>query len=914
MIKFESLVPACPPMGRRTVRIAEGKTEKFRADDVLAPVTWSDTAVSTAMRIWARKMPGATGVQHRFDDRTGSLVECKGYENSISGMVYRVVDAITVGGIKHGYFNAENAGVFASELTRVFLGQYAMLNTPAWINVGVQENPQSSACFILDVQDSLDSLRRWQSTETALFSAGSGAGADLTALRPENYPLSGGGSASGPVSFARGTDAWAGVTKSGGKSRRAAAMRTLSVTHPDVSKFITCKRDAQRRAHTLIDAGYSGAWQSDTWQLEPFQNANLSVRVPDDFMRLVEQGGDSPWEYSFAGQPAGSTSAKALWQLICECAHESGDPGLQFSDTINMWHTVPQAGWIQSSNPCSEYLHLQNSACNLSSINLLKFVKPDGGFDAELFRHVVRLMIIAQDIIVEISGYPTPEITENSKNYRPLGLGHCNGGALLMRAGIPYDSDEGRDRLAAITSLMAGTAYAVSAELAQQLGPFAGYAANGEAMLDVIQMHRRFASELPGVQFGLTGQIAVEGYTAWGEALQRGKAHGYRNSQATLLAPTGTIGIVMDCDTTGIEPEYDLITYKSLASGGVTRKVSGSVSHALRALGHHETTIERVVSELERDGRINSLPVQTGRSNRETEVLKTAAGQWPLSSEAHIRMCAAVQPFLSGGISKTVNLPNSATVEDVSAAYLLAWKLGVKCVALYRDGCKRSQPLNSASGNGSGNGSASKPATFAVGGTTSTNSSTVTLTAPIAVEPSPSPSSSPAVPVNSRRRPPKVRQGRTEKLSLAGHDVYLTVNYYPDGKTPCELFVRMAKWGSTEGALMDALCQSVSIGLQHGVPLASFIEKWQGTHFAPAGFTGQEDIRSASSVLDLFAKVLARLGEDVPTETTEALAPANPVEQSYRPDNLSPCCGATYRTTGSCKTCTNCGTTSGGCG
>ncbi len=889
MLKFESLAPACPPMGRRTVRITEGKTEKFRADDVLAPTTWSDTAVSTAMRIWARKMPGATGVQHRFDDRTGSLAECKGYENSIPGMVHRVVNTITDGGIKHGYFNAENAGVFAAELTRVFLGQYAMLNTPAWINVGVQENPQSSACFILDVQDSLDSLRRWQSTETALFSAGSGAGADLSALRPENYSLSGGGSASGPVSFARGTDAWAGVTKSGGKSRRAAAMRTLSVTHPDVSKFITCKRDAQRRAHTLIDAGYSGAWQSDTWQLEPFQNANLSVRVPDGFMRLVEQGGDTPWEYSFAGQPAGSTSAKALWQLICECAHESGDPGLQFSDTINMWHTVPQAGWIQSSNPCSEYLHLQNSACNLSSINLLKFIKPDGGFDVERFRHVVRLMIVAQDIIVEISGYPTPEITENSKNYRPLGLGHCNGGALLMRTGIPYDSDEGRDRLAAITSLMAGTAYAVSAELAQQLGPFAGYAANRDVMLDVIRNHCTAANVLTPKnpdEARTFDVLAVEGYTAWGEALQRGKAHGYRNSQATLLAPTGTIGIVMDCDTTGIEPEYDLITYKSLASGGVTRKVSGSVSHALRALGRDEATIGRIVAELERDGRINSLPAQTGQSNRETEVLKTAAGQWPLSAEAHIRMCAAAQPFLSGGISKTVNLPNSATVEDVSAAYLLAWKLGVKCVALYRDGCKRSQPLNSASGK--------------------------TLTVPIAVEPSPSP-----IPVNSRRRPPKVRHGQTEKLSLAGHDVYLTVNYYPDGKTPCELFVRMAKWGSTEGALMDALCQSVSIGLQHGVPLASFIEKWQGTHFAPAGFTGQEDIRSASSVLDLFAKVLARLGEDV-AETTETpvapAAPASPVEQSYRPENLSPCCGATYRTTGSCKTCTNCGTTSGGCG
>ena len=883
-------------MERRTVRITEGKIEKFRADNVLAPKTWSDTAVSTAMRIWARKLPGATGVQHRFDDRTGQLVAHEGYEDSIPGMFTRVVNAIRKNGVKHDYFDTSEGESFAVDLLRVCLGQYALFNTPVWINVGATDRPQSSACFILDVQDSLDSLRRWQSTETHLFSAGSGAGADLSALRPENWPLSGGGTASGPVSFARGTDAWAGVTKSGGKSRRAAKMLTLSVTHPDVSKFITCKRDAQRRAHTLIDAGYSGAWQSDTWQLEPFQNANLSVRVPDAFMRLVEQGGDAPWEYSFAGQPAGSTSAKALWQLICECAHESGDPGLQFSDTINMWHTVPQAGWIQSSNPCSEYLHLQNSACNLSSINLLKFVKPDGGFDVEMFRHVVRLMIIAQDIIVEISGYPTPEITENSKNYRPLGLGHCNGGALLMRAGIPYDSDEGRNRLAAITSLMAGTAYTVSAELARQLGPFAGYEANRDAMLDVIRNHFRAASVLADGQpvppsHHLPTPIADEGFTAWAEALQSGKAHGYRNSQATLLAPTGTIGIVMDCDTTGIEPEYDLVTYKSLASGGVTRKVSGSVAQALRALGREESAVARITAELEKEGRI--VGSATDIDDKDRAVLATAAGQWPLSAAAHIRMCAAVQPFLSGGISKTVNLPNSATVEDVSAAYMLAWKLGVKCVALYRDGCKRSQPLNSSS--------AAQPVAPA-------NSHT-------------SKASSPNTPAEVRRRPPKVRHGETRQFSLAGHDVYLTVNRYPDDGKPCELFVRMAKWGSTEGALMDALCQAVSIGLQYGVPLEKFVEKWQGTHFAPAGFTGAEDIRSASSVLDLFAKVLSRAAEPLQPAQAESIEKAlaakgrESMQQAFtQQSGLSPCCGATYRNTGSCKTCTNCGSTSGGCG
>lgn len=874
-------------MERRTVRITEGKVEKFRADNVLAPKTWSDTAVSTAMRIWARKLPSATGVQHRFDDRTCQLVAHEGYEDSIPGMFARVVNAIREGGVKHGYFDASEGESFAVDLLRVCLGQYALFNTPVWINVGATDHPQSSACFILDVQDSLDSLRRWQSTETHLFSAGSGAGADLSALRPENWPLSGGGTASGPVSFARGTDAWAGVTKSGGKSRRAAKMLTLSVEHPDVEKFIVAKRDAQRRAHALIDAGYSGAWQSDTWQLEPFQNANLSVRVTDEFMRAVEQ--DATWEHNFDGKPVGQVKARSLWNLICESAHESGDPGIQFDTTINKWHTVPSAGRIQSSNPCSEYLHLQNSACNLASLNLLKFKKADGTFDVPLFQHVVRLLIVAMDIIVEISSYPTPEITNNSKNFRPLGLGHCNGGALLMRSGIPYDSDEGRDLLAAITSLMAGTAYGVSAELARHMGPFAGYALNDEAMLGVIRSHLAATLLHNRRQTGEWGPrwASIKGY--WSQAVQAGEQHGFRNSQTTLLAPTGTIGIVMDCDTTGIEPEYDLVTYKSLASGGVTRKVSGSVAQALRALGREESAVARITAELEKEGHI--VGGATDIDEKDRAVLATAAGQWPLSAAAHIRMCAAVQPFLSGGISKTVNLPNSATVEDVSAAYMLAWKLGVKCVALYRDGCKRSQPLNSSS--------AAQPVAPA-------NSHT-------------SKASSPNTPAEVRRRPPKVRHGETRQLSLAGHDVYLTVNRYPDDGKPCELFVRMAKWGSTEGALMDALCQAVSIGLQYGVPLEKFVEKWQGTHFAPAGFTGADDIRSASSVLDLFAKVLARVEEPLQPAQAESIEKAlaakgrESMQQAFT-QHASPCCGATYRNTGSCKTCTNCGSTSGGCG
>jgi ribonucleoside-diphosphate reductase alpha chain len=830
-------------------------------------------------RIWARRLPGCTGVQYRFDERSNQLQKIEGYEDSAYLMVDRVVREIGIHGVKVGYFDVAQQPLFYAELRSLFLNQYGLLNTPAWINIGVAPNPQASACFILDVQDSLKSIRHWWDTETVVFSSGSGAGVDLSGLRPENWPLSGGGCASGPVSFARGSDGLAGVVKSGGKSRRAAKMLTLHISHPDVKKFIAAKRGAQRRAHALIDSGLPGNWQSDTWQHEPFQNSNLSVRVDDEFMEAVEN--DEPYALKFGGEVVETIRARDLWDLICECAWESGDPGIQFETTINKWHTVPGLGPIVSSNPCSEFLHPNNTACNLASLNLLKVVNPDGSFNIPLFKHCVRLLIIAQDIICDFAGYPTKEIADNSANYRPLGLGYCNLGALLMRQGIGYDSDEGRSLAASITALMGGEAYKVSGEIAKLLGPFKGFEANANVMRAVVEAHANACQPLAQDELGNAACIA------WEEAERCGQ---WRNSQVTLLAPTGTIGIVMDADTTGLEPEYDLVTYKTLASGGVTRKVSGSVRGALEKLGWQPELIQGTLRDLERDGEIN--PVVMAAWPQLRHVLSTAAGQWPLSPAAHIRTMAAVQPFLSGGISKTVNLPSSAQVGDVQDAYALAWKLGVKCVALYRDGCKRSQPLNS--------GTSAEPE-----------------------------KANPTVP-SGRRHLPDDRQASTHKLTLGGHDLYLTLGYYPDS-TIGEMFVRMAKSGETESAMVEALGQAVSIGLQYGVPLACYLDKWIGTRFAPSGWTGKEDIRSASSPLDLIAKKIQKLGaKEIPRAFEERRAQISAMlEQGEREIaegrtydfdevmaelELSPCCGATYRSTGTCKTCSNCGATSSGCG
>lgn len=1383
-LSFTLKLPPLPTPSIRDVVVSEGPTVKFRARGVQVPAPWSDTAASTLFRIWARRLPGCEGVQERWDDRTKSLMSVTGYESSVYGMVERVVYTIGAEGVKGGYFDEANRDLFCTELRSLFLNQYALLNTPAWINIGVTEKPQASACFIVGVGDSLASLRKWQDSETVIFNSGSGSGADLSAIRPEGSPINGGGAASGPVSFARGTDTWAGTIKSGGKclapyqkvyteqgpvavselakrpsfivisfdppskrfkakraqawqsgekqvlrvktdkgsfdlsadhplrlstgdfvkagdlhigmslfscaidsgngyvrvhlkngkkekdhlhrmivrdvfkrdidglvvhhidgnrfnndpsnlrvltqsehatthgqeaaqagtchfqhvaypknseanpmhhtsawwqsedaelylekqgqilkasgrardmqdaaarqkmlntlyqlicagcdvstenkyivariekigripsipklqgqirarfgsyeafreearknnhqvtgieavgvmpvfdvevecpteddhspqsghnfviwsgddrfgsgivvsnSRRAAKMLTLSVHHPDVRQFIIAKRDAQRRAHTLIDAGFPGNWQSDTWQHEPFQNSNLSIRVTDEFMQAVID--DTTYQLVWDGRVVEEPRAREIWDLICECAWETGDPGLQYDTTINKWHTVPKAGRIVSSNPCqpgfatvltpegirtfadidvgsviwsgkqwttvtrkvatgvkpvqmyvtncghfigtanhrvilkgervevqaasgidtcpfpayfssaepnttwdtpkprsdvgqrvcehatfafttmdtsrteavtsivplgdhpvyditveadehtywtggllvsncSEFLHHNDTACNLASLNLLKFRKPDGSFDTELFLHCVRLCIVAQEIICNFAGYPTPEIAENSRRFRPLGLGYCNLGALLMRSGMGYDSDEAREYAAAITALMGGQAYRVSAELATVVGPFEGFAENREEMLRVVGSHANEARKWAHKAIYPTAKerMFANVMELWNAAYELGNAHGFRNSQATLLAPTGTIGMVMDADTTGVEPEYDLVTYKTLASGGIARRVSGSVREALAKLGREESAVQRAVKAIEETGRIGgALDIDA----KDRAVLATAAGEWPLAPEAHVRMMAAVQPFLSGGISKTVNLPKTATVEDVSAVYKLAWEQGVKCVALYRDGCKRSQPLN--------------------GG--------------VQAKLTPAPVPTPTQP-QRRSLPDDRATASAHKLSLGGHDLYMHVGYFDDGM-PGELFVRMAKVGTTESCLLDALCQAVSVGLQYGVPLDKYLDKWIGTRFEPSGFTGADDIRSATSPLDLIAKKLRKLPERVEARSTALWRMDTAVEVRDVPGfawrvtenhDLSPCCGATYKTTGSCKTCSACGATSGGCG
>ena len=872
-LSFTAMLPVLPTPGLRTVTVMEGAKVKFRASDVTVPSLWSDAAASTLFRIWARRLPGCNGVQERWDDKTQSLVSVPGYEHSVYELVNRVVYTIGAEGIRGGYFDEANGAVFSDELRSMFLNQYGLLNTPAWVNIGATAKPQASACFIVGVGDSLASLRKWQDSETVIFNSGSGSGADLSAIRPEGWPIAGGGMASGPVSFARGTDSWAGTIKSGGRARRAAKMLTLHVTHPDIRSFITAKRDQQRKAHALIDAGFPGNWQSDTWQHLSFQNSNLSVRVTDEFMQAVID--DTTYQLVWDGVVVEEPQAREIWDLICECAWETGDPGLQYDTTINKWHTVPKAGRIVSSNPCSEFLHHNDTACNLASLNLLKFRKPDGSFDTELFLHCVRLCIVAQEIVCNFAGYPTPDIAENSRRFRPLGLGYCNLGALLMRSGMGYDSDEAREYAAAITALMGGQAYRVSAELASVVGPFEGFAENREEMLAVVQSHVEMAREL---WISAANELSSDAYNAWLLASTGGNTHGFRNSQATLLAPTGTIGMVMDADTTGVEPEYDLVTYKTLASGGVARRVSGSVREALAKLGRGESAVQRAVKAIEETGRIGEV---LDIDAKDRAVLATAAGEWPLAPEAHVRMMAAVQPFLSGGISKTVNLPKTATVEDVSAVYKLAWEQGVKCVALYRDGCKRSQPLN--------------------GG--------------VQAKPEPTPAS--AQP-QRRSLPDDRATASAHKLSLGGHDLYMHVGYFDDGM-PGELFVRMAKVGTTESCLLDALCQSVSVGLQYGVPLEKYLDKWIGTQFEPAGFTGADDIRSATSPLDLIAKKLRKL--PARTDYAKALAtfgtgePFIVEKQAQQAmHDLSPCCGATYKTTGSCKTCSACGATSGGCG
>ncbi len=648
----------------------------FEQHDVEIPKAWSQLATNVVVSKYFR---GPLGTPQR--------------EHSVKQLISRVVDTITHWGRKDGYFASEDdAQTFADELTSLLVQQKLAFNSPVWFNVGVEERPQCSACFILSVEDRMESILDWYRKEGIIFKGGSGSGVNLSKIRSSKERLAGGGTASGPVSFMRAADASAGVIKSGGKTRRAAKMVVLNADHPDVLEFIQCKVEEEKKAWALIEAGYDSSIDGAAYSSVFFQNANNSVRVTDEFMRAVLENG--PWATRFvtSGEVCEMMQARDLLRKIAEATWQCGDPGMQYDTTINLWHTCPNTGRINASNPCSEYMHLDDTSCNLASLNLMKFLRDDGGFDIAAFKHAVDISITAQDIIVDNSSYPTSEITANAKAFRELGLGYANLGALLMSLGLPYDSEAGRQYAGAITALMTGEAYLHSARMAEQMGPFSGYAVNREPMLAVIEKHRSYAHRLDSALVPL--DLLSEARKVWDEALGYGRKHGYRNSQATVLAPTGTIAFMMDCDTTGVEPDIALIKYKRLVGGGLLKIVNNTVPRALKRLGYDDKEIQAIVEYIDEHETIEGAPLLRPEHLPVFDcAFKPMRGARSIHYLGHLRMMGAVQPFLSGAISKTINMPNDATVEDIIEAYVEAWKLGLKAVAIYRDGCKRIQPL-----------------------------------------------------------------------------------------------------------------------------------------------------------------------------------------------------------------------------
>ncbi len=772
----------------------------FEQKDVEIPKSWSMLATNVVASKYFR---GQLGTETR--------------ERSVRKLVGRVVDTIHAWGKKQGYFATDaDAETFHAELSHLLLRQKAAFNSPVWFNVGVEKEPQCSACFINSVQDSMDSILKLAHTEGMLFKYGSGTGSNLSSLRSAKEKLSGGGDASGPVSFMRGFDAFAGVIKSGGKTRRAAKMVILNADHPDILEFVTCKAEEEKKAWALIDAGYDGSFNGPAYSSVFFQNSNNSVRVTDSFMRAVVEDGEWTTKAVRDGAPMETFKARKLWRSIAEATHLCGDPGMQFDTTINDWHTSANTARISASNPCSEYMFLDDTACNLASLNLMHFRTIDGEFDVEAFRHACDVLITAQEILVDNAKYPTPKIAENSRAFRPLGLGYANLGALLMARGLPYDGVTGRAYAAAITALMSGEAYLQSSRIAGQLGSFAGYDKNREPMLRVIRKHTDAAERIPADL--VPAELRNAAQEVWHQALDLGKVNGYRNAQVTVLAPTGTIGFMMDCDTTGIEPDIALIKYKKLVGGGMLKIVNNTVPSALERLGYSANEASAILSYLDEHETIEGAP---GLRNEHLPVFdcafKPTTGSRSIGPLGHLRMMAAAQPFLSGAISKTVNLPPAATVEDIEEAYMEAWRLGLKAVAVYRDGCKRLQPLNTSR----------------------------TQAKAAAVEGRP-----------ARRRLPDERHALTHKFSIGGHEGYLTVGMY-EYRTPGELFCVMAKEGSVVSGLMDSFATAVSLALQYGVPLQVLIDKFSHTRFEPSGFTGNPQLPIAKSIIDYVFRWMA---------------------------------------------------------
>ncbi len=772
---------------QRTALIGNDKGQViFRQENVEVPKSWSQTATNIVASKYFHGKPNAP-------ER----------EKSVRQLISRVVDTIVRWGEEGGYFvNSESKNTFRDELTHLLVEQKMAFNSPVWFNVGVQAKPQCSACFINSVQDNMSSIMDLAKTEGMLFKWGSGTGTNFSSLRGSHESLSGGGIASGPVSFMKGFDAFAGVIKSGGKTRRAAKMVILNVDHPDIVEFIRSKLKEERKAHVLIGQGYDSSIDGEAYSSVFFQNANHSVRVTDDFMHAVEEDRDWWTRTVNDGQAAEKYRARDLMREMAESAWHCGDPGMQYDTTINRWHTCKSTNRIYASNPCSEYMFLDDTACNLASLNLLKFLGANGQFDTHGFRHAVDVTITAQEILVDNASYPTERISRNSHDYRPLGLGYANLGALLMSLALPYDSDGGRDFCGAITALMTGEAYAQSARIAERLGPFGGYARNREPMLDVIRMHRD--SLRPIKEDHVQPALLRAARESWDNALELGENCGYRNSQVSVLAPTGTIGFMMDCDTTGIEPDLALVKQKRLVGGGVIKIVNNTVPQALMRLGYDPEQVAKIVDFIDANGTIEGAP---GLKPEHLAVfdcsLTPAGGGRSISWRGHLRMMSAGQPFLSGAISKTINMPEEATIKDIAEAYIESWKLGLKAVAIYRDNSKRSQPL-SAAGKKEAKEEAKVELSEAVGAGAPEQRELF-------------------VGVKRHKLPPE-RDSITHKFSVGGHEGYITVGKYEDGR-PGEIFIKMAKEGSTLSGIMDAFALSVSISLQYGVPLRTLVRQ-----------------------------------------------------------------------------------------
>ena len=858
---------------KRSAVITNDKGEIiFRQEGVKFPDFWSQTAINivTSKYFW-----GALGSKER--------------ENSARQLISRVVDTFVEWGLKDGYFNAETAEIFGDELAHILLNQKASFNSPVWFNMGIEKKPQCSACFINSVEDTLESIMDLAKIEGMLFKYGSGTGTNLSILRSSRERLSGGGTASGPVSFMRGYDAFAGVIKSGGKTRRAAKMVILNIDHPDIVEFINSKKVEEEKAKSLIRLGYDSSLGGDAYSSVFFQNGNHSVRVPDAFMRAFEEDREWYTKKVKGGEMVDLFRAKDMMKMIAEATHTCGDPGLQFDSTVNKWHTCKNSGKINASNPCSEYMFLDDSACNLASINLLRFLNSAGEFDVEAFRHAVDIIITAQELIVSNASYPRDKIEKNSNLYRPIGLGYANLGALLMARGLPYDSEAGRALAATITAVMTGQAYSASAKIAEKVGTFAEYERNREPMLNVIKMHK---DALKNVDSTLVPEAVYKAAVeAWNEALERGGKYGFRNAQVSVLAPTGTIGFMMDCDTTGIEPELALVKYKSLAGGGKIKLVNKTAARALKMLGYAEEQIKGILEYTEKHGTIEGAPfIHNDHLPVFDCAFKPAGGMRFIHYMGHIKMMAAAQPFLSGAISKTVNVPEEISPEEIMEIYYQSWKMGLKAIAIYRDNSKGQQILT-------------------------TNEKETGRKDSTSGEP-------------TRLKLPLERKAITHKFSIAGHEGYLTVGMYESGM-PGEIFIVMAKEGSTISGLMDAFATAVSLALQYGVPLDVLIKKFSYTRFEPSGFTGNREIGYATSIMDYIFRWLAnKFLEQMPQEETasitrEQLEPKitevsvddNTVQTDlFKNQEDAPpchCCGAIMIRSGSCYKCLNCGETSG---